>query len=146
MNSTKCGMLKYADHLQIGFSSGHCGKISLFWCNFNLAKCVKFWVSGYFLENTWKEWPELSVCWCILTASRNDSTFDCSLLIFLLLTQFSLSETSQILGSRTFYQTFQVDIEGNSCLYRDCWISDQYFLCVERWKHSWYSKWKETTF
>ena len=26
--------------------------------------------SGHFLKNTWKEWPEILVCWCILTNLR----------------------------------------------------------------------------
>ena len=30
-----------------------------FWCYFDLMKHVKFGVSGHFLENAWKEWPEI---------------------------------------------------------------------------------------
>ena len=32
---------------------------SYFWCNTDLAKWVKFVVSGHFMENTWKEWPQI---------------------------------------------------------------------------------------
>ena len=31
----------------------------LFWHYFDLVKRVKFGVSGYFLENAWREWPEI---------------------------------------------------------------------------------------
>ena len=31
----------------------------LFWRYFDLVKRVKFGVSGHFLENTWRKWPEI---------------------------------------------------------------------------------------
>ena len=32
---------------------------TLFWRYFDLVKRVKFGVSGHFLENTWRKWPEI---------------------------------------------------------------------------------------
>ena len=48
-----------------------------FWHFFDLVKRVKFGVSGHFLENAWREWPEILrcwnfACWCILTTFRTD--------------------------------------------------------------------------
>ena len=37
----------------------HWKLLFLFWHYFDLVKRVKFGVSGYFLENAWREWPEI---------------------------------------------------------------------------------------
>ena len=39
-----------------------------FWCYFDFVKWVKFVVTGYFLENKWREWPEIlyaDVAWLV---------------------------------------------------------------------------------
>ena len=79
---------------------------SSFWHHFDLVKQVKFGVSGDFLQNAWEEWNlkeglkfNMQMCRdCI----SNCVHFGHGLLIFLILTVFWLSETSQICSSWAF--------------------------------------------
>ena len=54
--SLKLHMLMYLDHLQNWLVYGHGLVIFLI---LDLVKRVKFGVSGYFLENAWRKWPEI---------------------------------------------------------------------------------------
>ena len=68
---------------------------SSFWYHFNLLKQVKFGFSGEFHHNAWEEWLEIwhaDVSWLHFQLV----IFWSWLLIFLILTVFWLSETSQI--------------------------------------------------
>ena len=66
------------------------GDFLKFWCYFNLVKQVKFGISGDFLENSWKEWPEIL------------HTDGQGLLIFLILALFWHSKMGQIWVFRSF--------------------------------------------
>ena len=52
-------MLMYHDHLQNCLVLGHGLLIFVILAKFYLVKRVKFGVSGHFLDNTWREWPEI---------------------------------------------------------------------------------------
>ena len=73
-----------------------------FWHYFDLVKRVKFGVSGHFLENAWREWPEIlhaDVSWPppeLISLWPQFADF------FLILALFWLSETGQIWGFRAF--------------------------------------------
>ena len=74
----------------------------LFWCYFDLVKLVKFGVFGHFLENPLRKWPEIShadVSW----PPSELIDYGYSLLIFLILMLFWLSETGQIWGFQAFW-------------------------------------------
>ena len=59
-NGLEFYMMMYLDHLQNWLVYGHGLLIFLkFWHYFDLVKRVKFGVSGHFLENAWRKWPEI---------------------------------------------------------------------------------------
>ena len=43
-----------------------------FWHCFDIVKWAKFGVSGHFLQNPLRKWPNIFACWCILTTFRTD--------------------------------------------------------------------------
>ena len=60
---------------------------------------VKFWVSGHFLENAWREWPEILHADVSLPPSERINLW-LRCFIFVILVLFWLSETGQIWGFR----------------------------------------------
>ena len=58
-NGLKFCMLMYLDHLQNWLVLGHGLLTFVIWHYFDLVKRVKFGVSRHFLENAWREWPEI---------------------------------------------------------------------------------------
>ena len=58
-NGLNVYMLMYLDHLQNWLVYGHGLLIFLILALFWLVKRVKFGVSGHFLENAWRKWPEI---------------------------------------------------------------------------------------
>ena len=58
-NGLKFCMLVYPDHLQNWLDLGHSLLIFLHLASPSLVKWVKFGVSGPFLKNAWREWPEM---------------------------------------------------------------------------------------
>ena len=67
-----------------------------FWHYFDLVKRVKFGVSGHFLENAWREWPEMWYAAVSWPPSELIGLWFYGLVIFLILVLFWLSETGQI--------------------------------------------------
>ena len=64
-------------------------------------KRVKFGVSGYFPENTWRKWQKFCTL-VYLDHLQNWLVYDHGLLIFLIFALFGLSEMGQIWGFRVF--------------------------------------------
>ena len=109
-------------------------------------KQVKFRVSGHFLENSWREWPEIlhaDVSWppSQLISSGSQSVD------FLILGLFWLSETGQISGFRAFPGE---RMEGMACnmvcccilaTFRTDWIMDTVRWFVLFWCYFDLVKW-----
>ena len=77
----------------------------LVWCHFDLVKWVKFGGSGHFLENTWREWPEIKhadVSWP--PSEMKWLVYSHGLLIILILALFWLSWMDQIWGFASISQ------------------------------------------
>ena len=58
-NHLKFWTLMYLDHLQNWLVYGYGLLIFVILALFDLVKRVKFGVSGHFLENAWRKWPEI---------------------------------------------------------------------------------------
>ena len=71
-----------------------------FWCNFDLANRVTFRVSGPYLQNAWKKWPEIwyAVSWPLAEVIR----FGHDLVISIIVVQFWPNETGQMYVSGHF--------------------------------------------
>ena len=94
-------MLMYLHHLQNWLVYGRGLLIFLTLALFWFSERVKFGNSGHILENAWREWPEI-LHTDVLDHLQNWLVYGHSVLIFLILALFWLSETGQIWGFRAF--------------------------------------------
>ena len=100
-NGLKLYMLMYRDLLHNRLVQGHGLLIFVILALFWLCETGHIWGFGHFLENAWREWPEIlhsDVSWqpseLISSGSRS--------VIFVILALFWLSETGQIWGFRVY--------------------------------------------